>query len=300
MEMVIASGFNVSDSLSQHFGYELSDKKAKSNFLKGANREALEIQERQKCVMIDLSTGAYLELTVPAVDEWGKIEGVKITFDDQNILVEEVNPGYDENMKHVQSIVRFIVNRNKITVTCYNTTQRIKVEGKGYFEFVEKFLKPYLMKKLNKDVHEKIDKYNKEVIAALSGKRKAVTRPMRSVRYKAMAQLPCSKCDLSFKNDAQLKKHKTIMHTKGPNDSVGCSRSELLVEDLSLSECDGDVEVVNTPEYLAIEHFEEKERILLASNTKSSFEASVRHDLNSHIVNTHIEENREEQQEEIL
>ena len=271
MEMVIASGLNVSDSLSQHFGYELSDKKAKANFLKGANREALDIQERQKCVMIDLSTGAYLELIIPAVNEWGKVEGIENTIDYLNIVVEEVNPGYDENFKHVQSIVRFVVNSNRVTVTCYNTTQRVKVEGKGYIEFVKKFFKPYLMKKLSKEVHEKIDSYNKEVIAALSGKRKAVTRPMRSVRYKAMAQLPCSKCDLSFKNDAQLKRHKTVMHTKGPNDSIGCTINELLVEDISLSESDsGDIEVMNTKEYLPIEYSEEKETKHVTTNIESS------------------------------
>ena len=167
--MVIASGLNVSDSLSQHFGYELSDKKAKANFLKGANREALDIQERQKCVMIDLSTGAYLELIIPAVNEWGKVEGIENTIDYLNIVVEEVNPGYDENLKHVQSIVRFVVNSNRVTVTCYNTTQRVKVEGKGYIEFVKKFFKPYLMKKLSKEVHEKIDSYNNEVIEKMVG-----------------------------------------------------------------------------------------------------------------------------------
>ena len=39
------------------------------------------------------------------------IEGMKIK-------VEEVSLGYDENLKHVQSIVRFVANNNKVTVTC--------------------------------------------------------------------------------------------------------------------------------------------------------------------------------------
>ena len=40
--MIVASGGNVSESLVRNFNYKLSDKKAKSNLLKGAAREALE------------------------------------------------------------------------------------------------------------------------------------------------------------------------------------------------------------------------------------------------------------------
>ena len=241
MEMVIAPGSNISSQLSQHFCYELSDKKAKSNILKSANREVLEVIERQMCIMLDLSTGAYLELIIPAVAEWTKVKGSKITIDNLIVEIEDVSPGYDENMKHVQTIVRFVANSNRVTITCYNTTQRIKAEGKGYQNFVTKFLKPYLMQKLSKDVNEKIEKYNKEVIAVLSGKRKVITRPMRRVKYKPMGQLLCSKCELSFKNEAQLKKHKSMMHTKVANESTGSIRNALMVEDLSLlSESDGE------------------------------------------------------------
>ena len=284
MEMVISSGNNVSSSLSQHFGYELSDKKAKYNLLKGANREALEIQDRQKCVMMDLSTGAYLEIIIPTVKEWEKVKGNEFAIEDMNIKVDEVSHGYDENLKHVQSIVRFVANNNKVAVTCYNTTQRIKTEGKGYQNFVEKFLKPLLLKKLSKAVLEKIEKYNQDVITALSGKRKAVSRPMRRMRYKAMTSLSCSKCDLSFKNDAQLKKHKTLMHTKGINDSSGSMKSFLLVEDTSLlSDSDNELESKNMIEYSKKEQH--------VPDLHSSGEKAV----NKHIDSTHAEDKESEQ-----
>lgn len=265
MELVIASGSNVSTSLGQYFGYNLTDKKAKSNLLKSANREIFEIQERQKCVMMDLSTGAFLELIIPTVAAWDKEKGIKIVIENLEIEVEEVTNGYDECMKNVQSIVRFVVNNSKVVVTCYNTTQRIKVEGKGYQCFVEKFLKPLMMKKLSKKVYENIERYNKEVIAALSGKRKSVSRqrPMRSVRYKTMAKLSCSRCELAFKNEAILKKHKITVHTKGANDSSVSRGDVLLIEDASLLS-DSDDELGGTKitidEYLPIEHSEQKSK----------------------------------------
>ena len=99
-------------------------------------------------------------------------------------------------------------------VCSYYITQRIKVEGRGYIGFTTKFIKPLLLDKISKVIPGKFDQNNKSVIAALSGKRKAVSRPMRSVKYKAMARLPCTKCDASFVNTPQLSKHKRVMHTR--------------------------------------------------------------------------------------
>ena len=57
--MIVASGSDISESLGKHFACELSDKKAKSNLIKSANREPIEFEEMQKCIMIDLSAAAY-------------------------------------------------------------------------------------------------------------------------------------------------------------------------------------------------------------------------------------------------
>ena len=110
--------------------------------IKGANREPIEVEEMQKCIMINLSTGAYLEIVIPAVTQWQREEVHAVD-------VEKVTPGFDEKNNHVQTIVRFRYKNERITVTCYNTTQRIKAEGKGYVEFVNKFLKPFLDSKLS-------------------------------------------------------------------------------------------------------------------------------------------------------
>ena len=49
----------ISSSLSRNFGYKLSDKKAKSNLLKGAAREPFEVDEKQKCIMFLFKTVYY-------------------------------------------------------------------------------------------------------------------------------------------------------------------------------------------------------------------------------------------------
>ena len=134
---VTVSGDNTIDALQQHFSYELSDKKAKSNLVKGAAREALAIYERQKCTVLQFSVGSYLKTVIPMVCEWSNLKG-EVIIDGVKMMVEEVRQGFDEKKKHVETLLKFKVLGNKITVACYNTTQRMKVEGRGYLEFVSK------------------------------------------------------------------------------------------------------------------------------------------------------------------
>ena len=201
--LIVASGAGISSTLQRSFSYELSDKKAKSNFLKSAAREVFEVEEKQLCTMMNFSVGSYLEVVIPSVIDWNnsKYNGV-----------EEVIPGYDEKGKHVETIIRFRFKSERITVTCYYTTQRIKVEGKGYLDFVSSFLQPLLQHKIDQVLPGKIEKWNKEVIAYLSGKRKVVSRPMRSVKYKSI-NFSCTKCETPFASNAQMKKHMKMVHT---------------------------------------------------------------------------------------
>ena len=48
---IITNKSKISSSLFQHFNFEMTDQKAKANFLKGAAREVLEVEEKQKCTM---------------------------------------------------------------------------------------------------------------------------------------------------------------------------------------------------------------------------------------------------------
>ena len=213
----VASGGDVKQSLERHFSYVLSDKKAKSNLIQGASRDPLGIDEKDGCTMITFSTGSYLEAVIPTVSGW--VSSVRRDIIN-NVKVEEAVPSFDKNNKHVETILRFRVNSQKVTVTAYYTTQRIKVEGRGYLEFGNNFIIPLLKNKIKQVPAGRIEQYNKDVIAALSGKRKVISRPVRSVKYKAMAKLPCTKCELTFSNNGQLNKHKRELHTSTGNESL--------------------------------------------------------------------------------
>ena len=209
--LVVASGIGIPSTLQRHFNYELSDKKVKSNFLKAAAREAFEVEEKQLCTMINLSVGSYLEVVIPTVIHWNNSVNEHRKDD---IEVQEVLSSYDEQGKHVESVVRFRFKGEKITVTCYYTTQRIKIEGKGYAAFVSSFLQPLFLGKIAQVSPGRIDRINKEVIASLTGKKKVVSRPTRSVKYKTKT-ISCDNCEMQFTSNAQLKKHMKIKHTKG-------------------------------------------------------------------------------------
>ena len=131
----------ISTSLSRNFGYKFSDKKAKSNLLKGAARESFEIIERQLGSILNFSAGSFLECVIPMVLKWRS--GNKVLENEDLVLkIEGVLPSYDKNGKHMETLITFTVDGHKIVVCCYYTTQRVKVEGVGYSRFDLKYLKP--------------------------------------------------------------------------------------------------------------------------------------------------------------
>ena len=225
--MFVASGSISSTALGRHFAYELSDKKAKSNLLKGAARDVLEIAEKQKCTMFTFSVGAFLEAVIPTVEEWGNCS-LQIQIDNLKIVIEEVTPGFDDGRKHVETLVRFLMHGGKITVCLYNTTQRIKVEGKGYQTFVRTFLQPIFCDKISRVSPGRIDKYKRCYCNTIRKKKGYIkTSPKREVQGDGKAAL-------SFMNNSQLNKHKKTMHTRGGNDSNGSIRNIPITDDLSL------------------------------------------------------------------
>ena len=173
----------------------------------------------------------------------------KIQLENFEISIEEVRPAYDENEKHMETLVRLNVNGQKINVTCFNSTQKIKVEGRGYLEFVSRCLKPLFLEKISKVSLSSIEQYNKEVIASLTGKRKAVSRPMRSVKYKAMGKLPCSKCEHYFPSSTQLRSHMKSNHSAN-NSSLSFTNIPML-DNVSILDLSGGEET--GPKQLTLE-----------------------------------------------
>ena len=118
----------------------------------------------------------------------------------------------------------------------YNTTQRILVNGRGYDNLINIFLKPFFEAKLAQNM-KNIDDFNKGVLAALSGKRKAVSRPTRSVRYKAItsSRPSCNQCEESFVNRALLGAHTKCINKRDPENSSANGSQFPIVDDLSQS-----------------------------------------------------------------
>ena len=231
--IIVATGDDVCESLERHFNYKLSDKKAKANFLKSAARDSLEIEEKGVCTMLNFSVGAYYEVVLPTVAKW--VAGDRI-LNNCEVRISKVLPSYDENEKHVETIIKIIINNVKITVTFYNNTQCVKVEGRGYSDFGKKNLIPLFNNKIENAPQGKIEQYNKDVIAALSGKRKVDSRPVISVRFKSTSTIHCPRCEITFLNNNQLIKHKKTKHSyKSPVKYVNLSIKCIpVVDDLSL------------------------------------------------------------------
>ena len=134
----------------------------------------------------------------------------------------------------METIVKVGVNNTKITVTFYNTTQRVKIEGKGDIDIGRKVIIPLIKDRIANLSPGKIEQHNKDVIAVLSGKRKVILRPVRSVRYKSITKVPCTKCEITFLNNSQLSKHKKEEHKGIDNNSSTIINCFPLVDDLSL------------------------------------------------------------------
>ena len=233
--LVMSATTRVRNSLTRNFSYNLTDKKATTNFLKAASREPIEIDEKQRCIVLTFSIGAYAKCVLPVLKYW---EGEKnpFTFETMNIKPLSFIPGHDETGKHVDTVIAFNVAGKKVTVSCFNTTQKIKIEGNGYNDFTDNYLVKLFNSRINK-LGTDIDDYNKGVIASLSRKRKIVNRPVRNVRYRSISPLICDFCDLTFPNSGQLSVHKKRKHT---DLALKVSSRIPIIDDLSLMDLSSD------------------------------------------------------------
>ena len=143
--VVFPDSINIHNN-SRNLNFKLKDQTARKNLLQAARRENFEKEEKQKCTKLKFSAGAYYEAVLPTVSGWKKLNGNSFSFDGQIIKVSEFKEGYEENNKHFDSKIVFLVNGTRIVVHSYNSTQNMKVEGKGYIDFTNDFWSPILNK----------------------------------------------------------------------------------------------------------------------------------------------------------
>ena len=163
---------NVSDQNSisgrRRFNFKLSEKKATSNLLKGADREHLQIETKQNCTNFRFSTGAYILVAKKLIKECEDRfkNGTAIAHTDLKITVDEFKTGLELNNKHFDTKIVFHMDGKKVVMHCYNSTQNLKIEGAAYLPFIEKFFQPIIMSEIEA-VKEKIDTYDSKVIVTL-------------------------------------------------------------------------------------------------------------------------------------
>ena len=97
---------------------------------------------------------------------------------------------------------------NKYTLHIYNSTQKIKVDGKCSIMFVDKSLEPHLIQKIE-ILKENIVKYDEAVVKTLGTKSKK--KSVLKSRSGAIL-VSCNRCEFTTKSQSQHLKHKRINH----------------------------------------------------------------------------------------
>ena len=100
------------------------------------------------------STGAYLEAVAPLISFWKEAEGAdfidKKDTDGLEVKVNDVETETEKGGKSVKFIVRLNVHGENTTVTCYDTTVSMRVQGGPILPFSRSALIPYLEGEIKK------------------------------------------------------------------------------------------------------------------------------------------------------
>ena len=195
-------------STKRNFIYNLNEKTAKGKLLKGAKRSPMDIVENSTSCNIIFSLGAWSTVVIPSLFYWSDVKGEKsCTIGGDTIRVLDVKFGKDLGGRHVDTQVVFAMNHDKITLHCYNTTQLILANGRGYLKLVEVFLKPYFHSKIQNNSDD-INIYNEHAISTLGPKK--VKRS--SISTKTSSLLTCENCEFTSLTKVSLLKHKKSKH----------------------------------------------------------------------------------------
>ena len=141
------------------FNYILDGKSVQSKLLKGAKRIPFEKENKTNCSVIKFSDGAFQLVIKPFLEYLSKHLkiGDIFKFEQEDVKVVTFIPGYDNDRNHIDTKVVLVSKskidqdmskNNKYTLHIYNSTQKIKVDGKCSIMFVEKSLEPHLIQKI--------------------------------------------------------------------------------------------------------------------------------------------------------
>ena len=190
----------------RQFKYNLNDAKAKSKLLKGAKRIPFELVKNNGSLNLLFNVGSWNNVVLPSIRYWNEIKGDKTCrIGSSTVRISSVNVGMETGGKHVDTLIVFFINREKVTCHFYNTTMLILVNSHGYLNLVEEFLGPYFEAKIEMN-EEDITRFNESALETLGGKRVQSKVKRSSVKY------PCGRCNFAAKTLATLGKHNKNDH----------------------------------------------------------------------------------------
>ena len=182
------------------FQYNLNTAKTKKKIYEGALRGHYEREEKQGCVNLIFSGGAFYEVVQKAIIEL--YNGPKhFVVGKENVERVSIDPRKEHSGKHVDTKIEFKVNKDKIVIHIYNTTQKLTIQGRRHKWFVDNYLEPFLKLRISKAIPE-IELLNKTVLRTYSPK---VTD------FETLSEenelIKCDKCDYRSTHSDALRKH---------------------------------------------------------------------------------------------
>ena len=171
--------------------YYLNDATTLKKLKKAADIDSMTIINNIQSYTINLSTGAYVNVTIPLVNLWQDIKGHHILAEDvdgMKIIVNNVEIERDLADLIVKYVVRLSVQGEKVTITCFDTTLSLLVQAKQATldEYCHRVLFPYLQEEIQM-CQVRIKEYNDHVRSF--GETRLATRHQKKMMRKGPAIL---------------------------------------------------------------------------------------------------------------
>ena len=152
--------------------YTLNDASTEKKLKEAAVLKDLEVKPMKddSSFTMQFSTGNYMTTMVPLLRLWQSLVGQEIDPNDveeMEVMVESVKVGTDKKGTTTDTIVKLVVDGETITITLYDTTLKVRVQGKEkHIEYTNKVLIPFLEEKTK--MNAKKSRELNEMILALS------------------------------------------------------------------------------------------------------------------------------------
>ena len=101
----------------------------------------MDIEHLTNCTIIKFSVGSYRTAVLPMIKNCRDTDVAELSL--KIFKVNDVQIGFDNGGKNVETKVTLNDEETKIVLHFYNTNFKIKVDGKTAANFVDKFLAPH-------------------------------------------------------------------------------------------------------------------------------------------------------------